>query len=168
MGWGVGWNSNLYPLWGRGEFVYQVSITYKHNITYSVDYMGNINQYTNLGFASVCIQVYISHIINWLGYIIIIHIVLECEKITFHVSSQGPCTERNPVQCWCHGHSPAVVHFLPLRTNPACVYWTITQHYHSLHLRSATGICVRPHFVQHTHSGNTLCCWTSFVFAVCR
>ena len=32
--------------------------------------MGNINQYTNLGFASVCIQVYISHIINWLGYII--------------------------------------------------------------------------------------------------
>ena len=28
------------------------------------------------------------------------------------------------------------------------MYRTITQHYHSLHLRSATGICARPHFVQ--------------------
>eukprot|EP00117_Sycon_ciliatum_P006636 scpid62779/ scgid10094/ Probable RNA-directed DNA polymerase from transposon BS; Reverse transcriptase len=71
-------------------------------------------------------------------------------------------------QCWHHSNSPAVVHVLPLRTDPACVYRTITQHYHSLHLRSATGICARPHFVQHIHSGNTLCCWTSFVFAVCR
>ena len=55
-----------------GERGVCISAQYKHNITYSVDYMGNINQYTNLGFASVCIQVYISHIINWLGYIIYI------------------------------------------------------------------------------------------------
>ena len=60
-----------------GERGVCISAQYKHNITYSVDYMGNINQYTNLGFASVCIQVYISHIINWLGYIIYI---MEREK----------------------------------------------------------------------------------------
>ena len=56
-----------------GERGVCISAQYKHNIAYSVDYMGNINQYTNLGFASVCIQVYISHIINWLGYIIYVN-----------------------------------------------------------------------------------------------
>ena len=63
------WSTMAYVYNSRGEFVYQLSISIII-ITYSVDYMGNINQYTNLGFASVCIQVYISHIINWLGYII--------------------------------------------------------------------------------------------------
>ena len=48
--------------------------------------MGNINQYTNLGFASVCIQVYISHIINWLGYIIYVAV----SRYIRHVISQDP------------------------------------------------------------------------------
>ena len=59
-----------------GERGVCISAQYKHNITYSVDYMGNINQYTNLGFASVCIQVYISHNYNQLVRLYYIHMYI--------------------------------------------------------------------------------------------
>ena len=76
-----------------GERGVCISAQYRHNITYSVDYMGNINQYTNLGFASVFIQVYISHIINWLAYIIYViynqNIIENPESIFSFLSSVG-------------------------------------------------------------------------------